>query len=111
MSLTEFYVHIYNQGYGFSQFPLCDHFCSRCLLVTGEIVAGPIGAPDTLDPAVRCLHLRVPTVARVVGHLVTEMLSEAELALVDTNFHEEEEDSAHEVGQGLVGYHTLNTEN
>jgi len=79
--------------------------------VTGEIVAGPIRAPDALDPAVRRLHLRVPTVACVVGHFVTEMLSESELALVDPDFHEEEEDSAHEVGQGLVGYHTLNTEN
>ena len=50
-----------------------------------QVEGGPIGAPDTLDPAVRGEHLGVPAVAGVVRHLVVHVLPEPNFGGISTD--------------------------
>jgi len=92
------------------EFLLCDEFDAGGLGVLGEVVGGAVGAPDTLDPAVRGETLGVPAVARVVRHLVGHVLPKPQFRRVDAHFHHELLDAGHEVAQRLVRNQALNTQ-
>lgn len=76
--------------------------CAGLVLVHRQIVGRTVSTADTLDPAVRCEELGVPAVASVVGHLVGHVLSETNLAHVDTNLCEEQMNTCEEVAKGLI---------
>lgn len=51
--------------------------------------------------------LGIPTIARVVSHLVGHVLSEAQFFLADTTSSEEQVDASNKVAQRLVVYQFL----
>lgn len=68
-----------------------------------QIVGASVGAPNALDPAVAGATLRVPTVARVMRHLVGQVLAEAEAVRLDADGHQKHVDPPHEVAESFVG--------
>ena len=75
--------------------------------MAGQVIAGPVSAPHALHPAVGCLDLCIPTVTRVVSHLIEEVLTETQLLRVNSNSNQEVVDSSHKVRYCLVGNQTL----
>lgn len=75
--------------------------------MNGQIVRRAIGTADALNPAVRRENLGVPAVGGVMCHFVRHVLTETEALRVDTDLHEEEEDSGDEVTESLVVDHAL----
>jgi hypothetical protein len=82
---------------------LADHQRSTGLVgVHGKIVCTSVGTANALNPAVAGKELGIPAVSSVMGHLVSHVLSEADLGLINTDLLEEEVDSSKEVTKGLV---------
>ena len=52
-----------------------------------EVEGGAVGEAHALDPAVAALDLRVPAVLCVMGHLVGQVLPEAQPLGVNTHPH------------------------
>lgn len=94
-------------SYGFREFLLSGKFSAGSFGVIGEIKGTPVGTANTLDPAVACVALSVPAVARVMSHLIAHVLTEAEPLGTNPHHHEELVDTAHEVAQGFVAYQLL----
>ena len=67
-----------------------------------EVVARPISDTHALDPTVGGDDLSVPTVLRVMGHFLLQVLSEPDSVWQDTDAGQEEVGPADEVGQGFV---------
>ncbi len=90
------------EAYGLGQGFLGDETSSGSTSVLREVEAAAIGTSDALHPAVASEALGVPTVARIVGHLILHVLAEPTAVGLHTHHVQEEEDAGHKVGQRLV---------
>jgi phosphohistidine swiveling domain-containing protein len=72
-----------------------------------EIISRSVCTTYTLEPAIRALNLRVPTILGVMSHLVCKMLTESEAILIDSQFRQKQVSPCNEVTQGFVVYNTL----
>jgi hypothetical protein len=70
--------------------------------VHAQVVARAIGVADALDPAVRGEQLGVPAVDGVVGHLVGEVLTEAQAGGFCAHLPQQQRSARHEVAQILA---------
>lgn len=67
-----------------------------------QIEAGPVGNARDFDPAVGGLDLSIPTVVRIMCHLLCAMLPKSNATFGDTTSLKEEESSTHEISHGLI---------
>lgn len=73
---------------------MCDY---TNLSMSIKVETAPVSTPHNLDPAVGSPTLSIPTITRVMRHLVIQMLSEPEVTLRDTDRVQVLLDSAKEI--------------
>jgi len=70
--------------------------------VSGQIESRSVSDTDNFDPTVRSEDFSIPTVLRVMGHFVGQMLSESDTFRSDTASNQEHVGSGNEVSQSFV---------
>lgn len=68
-----------------------------------QVKGRAVSKPSALDPAIAALNLSIPAVLRIVGHLMEQVLAEAQAGGGDPNLYHEEVGPPDEVGKSLVG--------
>ena len=96
---------------GFGQPLRGNELLSRGLCVLLEVVAGAVGTRCALNPSVRRLELEVPAVARVVRHLVAEVLAKPQPAVQQAKGEEENEEAEEEAEGGGGNKNNKNSNN
>lgn len=70
--------------------------------VSGQIKSRSVSNTDNFDPTVRSEDFSIPTVLRIMGHFVGQMLSESDTFRSDTTSDQERVSSGDEISQGFV---------
>ena len=67
-----------------------------------QVIGRPICNPNTLNPAKGRFYLRIPAISSIVGHLIWQMLPEAQPIFVNSKACKEKEHPPNEITKSLI---------